>query len=93
MVSYTYDDIEDFEFSDSRAYREVVEKSQYVLYRKQLEKVVFNDNQTGYYVSVIREIHEDDEYDSIESETIVKQKIYPENNFKQAETYFLSDRK
>lgn len=93
MINYTYDDIEAFEFSDSRAYREVKEKSQYVLYRKQLEKVVFNDNQTGYYVSVIREIHEDDEYDSIQSEAVIKQKVYVEDDLQKAEKYFMSDRK
>lgn len=93
MANYDYDNIEAFKFSDSRAYREVKEQAQYVLYRKQLEEVVFKDGQIGYYVSVIREIHGGDDYDSIQSEAVIKQKVYIEDDLQKAEKYFLSDRK
>ena len=93
IKKYTYDDIQNFNFYDSREYKETIEKNQYVLYRKHFENVVFEDNQTGYYITVIREIHEDDYYDSPISEKVVKQKIYLENELNKAQSYFNSDRK
>lgn len=93
MMNYTYDNIEELYFYDSRAYKQCNEKSQYVLYRKYWEEVVFDDSQKGYYITIIREIHDDDDFDSIQNEEVIKQNIYTDGDFNRAERYFLSDRK
>ena len=93
MTAYSYDDIETFTFIDSRAFKQGKEQNENIVYRKYWESVVFKDNQLGYYISVIREIHEDDDFDSIQSESIVGQKFYIKREFEKAENYFLSDDK
>lgn len=93
MKQYTVDDIEEFEFDESRGYKKTVEKGQYIRYAKNMESVVFNDKETGHCVSVIREVHEDDDYDSFQGEETIKQKVYRNDELKKAEAYFLSDRK
>ncbi|UXU70121.1 hypothetical protein [Mammaliicoccus sciuri] len=91
MKSYTFDDIKEFQFDDSRSYRRTKEKGQYINYSKHIETVTFNDDVTGYYVSVQRQVHDNDFYDSLQSETVVKQKIFLDE--KKADNYFMSDRK
>ena len=88
-----YDDIKDFKFYDSRAYKRIANHMQFVLYRKYWETVVFDDGTEGHYISVIREQHENECFDSVQTEYVDKQKIYLKNEFEKANKYFLSDRK
>lgn len=89
----TYSDIEHFKFYDSRVYKRIVNHMQFVLYRKYWEMVVFKDGTEGHYISVIREQHEDEYFDSIQTEFVDNQKFYSKNEFEKANKYFLSDRK
>lgn len=91
MAVYTYDDIETFKFDDTRSFKRTVENGQYIKYNKQVETVTFKDGKKGMYVSVFKEVHEEDDYDSMLSDEVVKQSVFTINGAKQADDYFMSD--
>lgn len=88
-----FEDIAEFEPSDSRSYKEVKEGAKFVLYRKVIEDVIFNDDTKGFYVYVLREVHSDSDFDSVQSETVIKQKVFTSKEENKANKYYLSDRK
>lgn len=88
-----YDNIKNFKFYDSRIYKHVVNNMQFVLYRKYWEIVVFGDGTEGHCISVIREQHENKNFDSIQTEFVDKRNFYSKNEFEKARKYFLSDKK
>lgn len=88
-----YDEIKDFQHYDSRAYKHISKPMQHVLYRKNWETVTFEDGTKGHYISVIREQHEDSDFDSVQTEFLDKQIFYEDSEFEKANRYFLSDRK
>lgn len=91
MLDINLDNATEISFIDSRAFKEYFENGRAIVLRKVIEEVKFEDSESLYYVSVIKELHKDDDFDNPQSEAIVKQSFYDIKDEEKAFKYYYSD--